>query len=309
MLHRHAPAQQHSIGIAGAVADRQDGKIGGDVARRRAQSLEPAVGDVQVFDPAGEADFAAQRFKLAPEGANHERKPVRAQVRAVLVDDRRPAVALGEDFQDARHIGARAARRELAVAEGPGPALAEEVIAFGIERPVLIESADVGDAILDGAAALEDERLIPGKRQQIAGEKAGRAGADDHRAMTHRLRAGLGPLEVVRSVCLGHGHRAAKDAFAILVGKLDRGRVGEMNIVVAAGVEALANDPPAKNRICGDCQPAGDLGRQALFRLSELQADIRHLDRHGRWTCAGLSVGGHLCEGPHPGPRPEGRGR
>ena len=192
LLHGHAPAQQHAVGIASAVADRQDGEIGGDVARRRAQALEPAVRDVQVLDPAGEADFAAQRLKLAPEGADHERKPVRAQMRPVLVDDRRPAVALGEDFEDVGHVGAGAAGRELAVAERPGAAFAEEVIAFGIERAVLIESADVGDAILDGAAALEDQRLIPGARQQIAGEEAGGAGADDHRAVAERREPGSG---------------------------------------------------------------------------------------------------------------------
>ena len=143
---------------------------------------QPAVGDVEILDAAGKADLAAQRLELAAQGSDHEREPVRAQVRAVLVDDRGPAVALGEDFQHVGDIGARAAGGELAVAEGAGTPLAEEVIAFGIERTVLIESAYVGDAFLDGAAALEDQRLIPAPRQQVAGEQAGRPGADDHRA-------------------------------------------------------------------------------------------------------------------------------
>ena len=73
----------------------------GDVARRRAQPPEPAVGDVEVLDPAGEADLAAQLLELAPERADDQRQPVRAEVRPVLVDDRRPAVALGEDLQHA----------------------------------------------------------------------------------------------------------------------------------------------------------------------------------------------------------------
>ena len=67
---------------------------------------------------------------------------------------------------------------------------------------MLVEPPDVGDAILDGPAALEDQRLIPAARQQIAGEQAGGPGADDHRPMAQRLRARLGPVEVIRDVQL-----------------------------------------------------------------------------------------------------------
>ena len=31
-LDRHAAAEQHVVGVAGAVADRQDGDLGGDIA-------------------------------------------------------------------------------------------------------------------------------------------------------------------------------------------------------------------------------------------------------------------------------------
>ena len=173
-------------------------------------------------------------------------------MRAVLVDDRRPAVALGEDLQDAGDIGARAAGGELAVAEGAGPAFAEEVIAFGIERPVLIESAYVGDAILDGAAALEDQGSIPVMRQQIAGEQAGGPGADDHGAMSQRIRAGLGPVEMVRDIeSRPRASGALERRGEVVFGEIDGGGVGEMNVVVAAGIEALADDPPAQNRIRG----------------------------------------------------------
>ncbi len=58
-------------------------------------------------------------------------------MRPVFVDDRRLAVAVGEDLQDAGDVGPGAARGELAVAERAGAPLAEEVVALGVERPVL----------------------------------------------------------------------------------------------------------------------------------------------------------------------------
>ena len=101
-LERHVPAQQHAVGVAGAVADGQDGDVGRDVARAGHQPAEPAVGEIEVLDPAREADLAAQLLELPPEGADDERQPVRAEVGPVLVEDRRLAVAIGEDLEDPR---------------------------------------------------------------------------------------------------------------------------------------------------------------------------------------------------------------
>ena len=84
------------------MADRQDGDVGRRCSPRLVtRAAEPAVGDVEVFDPAGESDFAAQFLELAAERADDQRQPVRAEMRPVLVDDRRLAVAVGEDFEDA----------------------------------------------------------------------------------------------------------------------------------------------------------------------------------------------------------------
>ena len=81
-------------------------------------------------------------------------------MRPVFVDDRRLAVTVGEDLQDTGDVGARAARGELAVAESAGAPLAEEVVALGIERSRFIEAADVGDPVLDGPAAFQDQGPI-----------------------------------------------------------------------------------------------------------------------------------------------------
>ena len=61
-----------------------------------------------------------------------------------------------------------------------------------------IEAADVGDPVLDGPAAFQDQGPIAVLRQQIAGEEPGRAGADDDRPVRERARAGLRPVEIAR---------------------------------------------------------------------------------------------------------------
>ena len=48
----------------------------------------------------------------------------------MVVEDRRLALALGEQFEHAAHVGAGAAAGELAVAERAGAAFAEQVVAL-----------------------------------------------------------------------------------------------------------------------------------------------------------------------------------
>ena len=116
------------------MADGQHGDVGRDEARAGQKPSEPAVGDVEVLDPAREADLAPEFLELAPEGADDQRQAVRAEVGAVLVDDRGLAVAVGEDLEDAVDVGAGAAAGQLAVAERARAPLAEEVVALGVER-------------------------------------------------------------------------------------------------------------------------------------------------------------------------------
>ena len=97
---------------------------------------------------------------------------------------------------------------QLAVAERAGAPLAEEVVALGVERPAGVEPADVGDAVLDGPAALEDQRAVALLGQEVAGEQPGGPGADDHRPMLQGTRAGLGPVEVLGDEGLDVGARS-----------------------------------------------------------------------------------------------------
>src|SRR5205823_3982289 len=106
--------------------DGQHGGVGRDAARAGHQAEEPAVGDVEVLDPALEADLAPQLLELAPQRPDDQRQAVRAEVGTMLVDDRGTAVAVGEDLQDAEDVGPGAAAGQLAVAEGARAPLAEE---------------------------------------------------------------------------------------------------------------------------------------------------------------------------------------
>ena len=107
-LHRHAAAQQHAVGVAGAVADGQDRQRrrrcnptrspGRGAGRRRCRGPRPGT-KTEFRRPAPRTCAAAS--------CTTSGQPVGAQVRPVFVDDRRLAVTVGEDFQDA---GARRAR-------------------------------------------------------------------------------------------------------------------------------------------------------------------------------------------------------
>ena len=174
---------------------------------------------------------------------------------ALLVDDRGLAVALGEDFQDAEHVGAGAPAGQLAVAEGARPPFAEEVVALGVERPARVEPADVGDAVLDLAAALEDERPVAVAGEEVAGEEPRGARPDDHGAMPQRARPGLGPLESLGEEAHDVGPEVPGGQPVLVVRQLDLGRVDEMEVVVPARVEALAEDPPPRDGLAAHAEP------------------------------------------------------
>src|SRR5262249_36228860 len=151
-------ANQHLHRVAGAVADRQDRDVGGDVARRRRQSAQALVSEIEILDLAREPDLAAELLDRAAERLHDRGEAVAAEMRAVIVDDRRLPLVLGEQLENAAHLGPGAAARQLAVAEGAGAPFAEEVIAVGLELAAVIEVVDVVDALADGAASFEHDR-------------------------------------------------------------------------------------------------------------------------------------------------------
>jgi hypothetical protein len=246
---RDAPAQEHLVGVARAVADGQDGDVGGDPSRAGHQPAQAAVGGLEVLQAAGETDLAAELLELAPQGADDQGQAVGAEVRAVLVENRGLAVAVGQDLQDAPDVGPGAAAGQLAVAEGAGAPLAEEVVALRVQRPPGVEAADVGDAVLDLPAAFQDQGAVALERQEIAGEQPRGARADDDRAMGQGLSARLGPFEAFGDERRDVGSQVAPRQAGLVARQLHLGRVDEPDLVVPPGVEALAQDPPAGDRV------------------------------------------------------------
>ena len=113
----------------------QNGDVGRDVARAGQQARgagRPAMSRSSTRHEKRTSPPSC--FELAPEGADDQRQAVRAEVGPVLVEDRRLAVAVGEDLQHAPDVGAGAAAGQLAVAERARAPLAEEVVALGVER-------------------------------------------------------------------------------------------------------------------------------------------------------------------------------
>src|SRR4029434_1799590 len=105
---------------------------------------------------------------------------IAAQMRAVVVDDGRLALAGGKELQYTAQLRPRAAAGQLAVAEGAGAAFAKQIVAFRIERAARIESMDVADALTYRWSALEHERLVSLLSEEIAGDESCWAGADNH---------------------------------------------------------------------------------------------------------------------------------
>ena len=147
----------------------------------------------QVLDPREEPHLAAELLDLAADRLDDGRQAVAAEVRAVVVEDGRLArllaLALGEQFQHAQHVRPGAAAGQLAVGERAGAALAEEVVALGVERPAVVEGLHVADAVVDARAAFEHDRPVAVLGEEVRADEPARPGADDHGP----VRQGTGP--------------------------------------------------------------------------------------------------------------------
>ncbi len=179
-LQRYTPFGQQFVGVAGAVADRQDQAVAGQ--------LLPVVDDQRgngtvpyddVAQAAAEADREAALQQMLPDGAHHEPQAVGADMRLGQVADFGRGPEIGQPLQYPGHQRVFGAAGQLAVGKGPGPPLAELDIALRVEQAVPPELLDIQSALFHRLAAFDDRggQAVFGQAQ--GGKQAGRAAAGD----------------------------------------------------------------------------------------------------------------------------------
>ena len=178
---------QHLEGVARAVAERQNDVAGGDfLAARQRHAAHAAACSMcrpvtrlwkRISPP---SDSISRAHVL-----DHADQPEGADVRLGDVEDFLRRAGLDEFGQ---HLAAEVARVldlavELAVGEGAGAAFAELHVRFRVEHVVAPQSPGVLGAFAHRLAALQHDRPEAHLRQDQRGEDAGRAEADDDRAL------------------------------------------------------------------------------------------------------------------------------
>src|SRR5262249_26037471 len=104
---------------------------------------------------ATKANLTTHRFDAAADRLDHGRQAIAPQVRAIIVEDGRPPLALRKQLEHTVNQRSGRATSELAVAERAGAPFTEEVIAFGIERAAGVEASDIMNALPYRGAALQ----------------------------------------------------------------------------------------------------------------------------------------------------------
>src|SRR5437588_5982299 len=117
------------------------------------QTLQAAIPDVQIFNSAAEAHLAAHGLDPAANGFDHGRQAITPRMGSLVVEYGGLTFALREQFQHPAHVRPGVAAGQLAVAERPGSAFSEKVVALGVERAAAIEGVDVADAVPHRSAA------------------------------------------------------------------------------------------------------------------------------------------------------------
>ena len=135
--------------------------------------------ELDVRDLRAEAHRAAEAYDLLADVAHDLAQDVRADVRLVQIADLLGRARRDKRLDDVLHVRIVDARRELAVRERAGTALAELHVRLRVEGAAPPEALDVLMARVDVVAALEHERLAAVARERQRSEHARRAEADD----------------------------------------------------------------------------------------------------------------------------------
>ena len=241
-----AAVVQHVEGVTGAVASRQDEGLGSELL---VPSVAPSHNATQLFvfaeddigEPRPETHLAAERLDLLAKSPHDPGEAVCADVRLRLPEDLLGGTSTDERLQDAAASGVVGVGGELAVREGPRPALTKLDVRVRVEHAVADEGAHRPDARVHRGTALEHEWPRTGPRQREGREQPRRAGAHDdgahsrggRQARDGGQRSGDSDGDVVVP-------DAVHDSYLIFVGRIierHTERDNEVDVALATGVD------------------------------------------------------------------------
>ncbi len=273
----NAPPVDHLEGIARAVSDRQHQMISCNaLAACEYHAAHSAIDDLDVIDPAFEADFATQLPDGFAHFFDHADQAKSTDMRVADIEDFLGSAGLDEFVQ---HFAAQMARIldlaiQLAVGKCPRAAFAELHVGLRVEHALTPQPEGVLCSFANCLAALQDQRSITHLGQQEAGKQAGWPHADHDRARSRIFRR-LGDKAVT-------GVRRSFDMRILCEFRQDCSfiahfhiqRVGEQDGVRLARIHAALENDVADQLIFCDAQPFENRCSDVACRVSYGQFDF-----------------------------------
>ena len=264
----HAPVEQHPVRVARGLTQRQHRRAAGDpLPAVHYDRLQTAVLRLYIGELRAEADLAARGLDGFPYVGNHHAQHVRADVGLRVDGYALRRAVLDERFSHDIRARVLYPRRELAVGERSGAALAEHDIAVRVELAALPEHIDVRPALLYALAAVDQYDLVAAFRERERREEPRRARADhDHGIGLRHVADDGSDLRL-----FGRLYNGLRESAAVLpvVGVVDLERCGvdEPYVVLVPRVERpfyeadIVNPLGGEPRIGADQQPERRLVR------------------------------------------------
>src|SRR5262249_42752993 len=150
---------------ARAMAGRADDGARREGPGRRRQSADATMLVSDAIDTHAVMQRASKGLDLAPQVADDGSHAIRSQMRPIVVADGFNSRTAAEFIEDETAARVLRPARQLAVAERPGAAFAEEIVALRQQSAAAMKRFDVAHALVHARAALEHERLESLSRQ------------------------------------------------------------------------------------------------------------------------------------------------
>jgi len=272
------------------VSGRQDQRLAGKLVPPAGPRHNGAV-DLPVPGPESgelmpEADLAPERKQLAADVLYHIAQDVGADMGFVLIQDvgRRPCGDKG--LQHRRDAGIADPGGELSVGKGAGAPFAELHVGGGVQDAGAPEALHILNALLDGAAALQQNRGHARAGEEKGGEQPGRAAAHHHRlgrkGASDRGKD-IGDMLGQRDVrVFGAPHQR------LFVRGRDLQRTDVTQLVFFAGVDGLPREGDLRQAVRRDAKKRRGPARRRLQKLpvngERKIADTNHIYHHPQFS-------------------------